>query len=258
MTQQKKGLNTDSNVYTIVYAAVMVVIVALLLALASNLLHQRQNDNIALDKKKQILGALNVDIKGQDAAALYDKHVTAANIINTEGRTLSTDRDEAFAIDVAKENAKPEAERQLPIFLAEVDGEQKYVLPLRGAGLWGPIWGYVALNTDKRTIYGINFSHESETPGLGGEITKDFFTSRFNGKTLYSQSPEQAIDIVKSNAEGQQVDAISGATFTSNGVEEMLTKSLKQYNIFLSATVDAEEPQATEDEPTAPETANAE
>ncbi|MBR1632110.1 MAG: NADH:ubiquinone reductase (Na(+)-transporting) subunit C [Paludibacteraceae bacterium] len=232
MSQEKKKLNTDSNAYTIVYAAVMVVIVALLLALTSSALKKRQDDNIALDKKKQILRALNVNLDGQDAAALYEQYVTAAQLVKIDGTVVSEDRDVAFGVDVAKENAKPETERQLPIYFATIDGQQKYVLPLRGAGLWGPIWGYVALNDDKQTIFGVDFSHESETPGLGGEITKEFFTTRFKGKTLYA-SGENAVEVVKSNANDQQVDAISGATFTSNGVRDMFNSSLKQYVIFL-------------------------
>lgn len=212
---KKKGFNTDSNLYTIVYATVIVVVVAVLLALVSQILGPRQKANALLDQQKQILTSLNVDYSKSDAAALYQEIV----------------KDETFG--------------ELPLYVATIDGATKYVLRLHGQGLWGGIWGYIALNDDLNTIYGINFGHESETPGLGGEIVTENFRSRFFGKHIKdSEGALRSVAVLKvgkTAEEGQeQVDAWAGATITSTGVNDMLLNSLNEYAGFLS-TVQATE-----------------
>lgn len=202
-------LNTENNVYTIVYAAILVVIVAVLLAVISQVLSPRQAANKRLDTQKQILTALNVDYSNADPAALYGEIVNETEV---DGKAL---------------------------FVATIDGATKYVLPLKGQGLWGGIWGYIALDDDKNTVYGINFGHESETPGLGGEIVTEYFRSRFFGKHIKdAEGRVQSIAVLKAGkkdeAGREQVDAISGATITSTGVDEMLLKSLNEYVEFLT------------------------
>ncbi len=202
-------LNTENNVYTIVYAAILVVIVAVLLAVISQVLSPRQAANKRLDTQKQILTALNVDYSNADPAALYGEIVNETEV---DGKAL---------------------------FVATIDGATKYVLPLKGQGLWGGIWGYIALDDDKNTVYGINFGHESETPGLGGEIVTEYFRSRFFGKHIKdAEGRVQSIAVLKAGkkdeAGREQVDAISGATITSTGVDEMLVKSLNEYVEFLT------------------------
>lgn len=234
---ENKKLNTNSNVYTIVYAVVIVVVVALLLAFTSGSLKARQNANVALDKQKQILTALNVDYKGKDAAKVYDEIVTDGLILNFEGATLKDDRKEAFNLDIKKQSALPIEERELPVFIANVDGATKYVFPVTGAGLWGGIWGYIAVDDDLNTVFGTYFNHESETPGLGAEIKKPDFQHKFIGKHLLDENGQfVSIAITKNGApaEGQEhVDALSGATITSKGVEAMLLNSLGQYKAFI-------------------------
>jgi Na+-transporting NADH:ubiquinone oxidoreductase subunit C len=137
----------------------------------------------------------------------------------------------------AVENAAV-SEAQLPLYVCEVEGETKYVLPLYGAGLWGPIWGYVALNADKETIYGVYFSHAGETPGLGAEITnRDKFQVPFIGKKALNADGDVIISVVKNgkvqNAECE-VDGISGGTITSNGVNAMLKDGIGLYKAFLA------------------------
>ncbi len=203
-----KKLNTESNAYTLIYATILVVIVAVLLAVVSQVLKPRQEANQRLDVQKQILTALNVDFSAADPAALYDQIV--------EERTFG----------------------ELPLYVATIDGATKYVLKLHGQGLWGGIWGYVALNDDKNTIYGINFGHESETPGLGGEIVTENFRSRFFGKHIKDANGNlRSVAVLKQGKtaeEGQeQVDAWAGATITSTGVNDMLLASLVEYNDFL-------------------------
>lgn len=197
-------LNTNSNVYTIVYATVIVVIVALLLAVVSSALKPKQAQNVELDRKKQVLSSLNIPLKGVDIEKLYEQLIKEQEI---EGK-------------------------QVLVATLE-DGSVKFIIPMRGAGLWGPIWGYIALDDDKNTIYGTYFNHESETPGLGGEITTEYFQNRFVGKHILS-ADNYGVEIVKGETTGEQVQAISGATITSKGVETMINTTLKEYSPFLN------------------------
>ena len=230
-------MNTNKNSYTLIYAVVMVVVVARLLALVSSGLKDIQNNNVKLDKKKQILSSLNIQLDGQDANTLYEQHIVKELVLNVKGEVLSEKMGEAFVIDVIKENAKAEAERQLPLYVAEVDGQTKYIITMRGAGLWGPIWGYIALNDDKNTVFGTYFSHASETPGLGAEIALPAFQNKFVGKHILNDARDfVSIAVMKpgQTAEGQDyVDGISGGTITSKGVEAMLLKSIGQYEAYL-------------------------
>ena len=207
-------LNTNSNIYTFVYMTIVVIIVAVLLALANQALKPRQDANILLDKQKQILGALKVDFKNQDPAALYK-----SIIINADD-TLKFDEKE--------------------VYVAHLDGETKYVLPLSGKGLWGGIGGYLALNADKNTIWGVNFNHESETPGLGAKIVDYEFRQQFEGHQIRKDNEVVSVAVMKKGkiceaGEEYQVDAISGATITSEGVSTMLYEELvNNYAEFLN------------------------
>ena len=207
----------------------MVIIVAFLLAFVSSALKPIQQKNVELDKKKQVLAALNIFEK--DAEAAYNTYVKADQLLNADGTVAAENG--GFAV----ENAAV-SEAQLPLYVCEVEGETKYVLPLYGAGLWGPIWGYVALNADKETIYGVYFSHAGETPGLGAEITnRDKFQVPFIGKKALNTAGDVVISVVKNgkvqNAECE-VDGISGGTITSNGVNAMLKDGIGLYKAFLT------------------------
>ena len=223
-------MNTNSNAYTIGYASIMVVIVAFLLAFVSSALKSKQDKNIELDTKKQILSALNVrDIK--DADAEYNKIIKADMLLNQDGSLAENTQGFTTAFEKdAKEN------NRLHVFVADVNGEKKYVVPVYGAGLWGAIWGYVALNADKNTIYGTYFSHASETPGLGAEIATEHFQGEFKDKKVMD-GEKVALSVVKNghvtNA-AHEVDGISGGTITSNGVDAMLKTCLENYKSFLT------------------------
>jgi Na+-transporting NADH:ubiquinone oxidoreductase subunit C len=222
MANNTKGLSTNSNTYTVIYAAVMVIIVAFLLSFVSSALKERQDNNKSLDVKKQILSSLNVN-NVEDAQAEYEKYVK--QVLNADGSV----KESATTFDVLKESETP------IIYQCDVNGETKYVFPLRGNGLWGAIGGYIAVNADESTCYGIFFRHDSETPGLGAEITTDKFKSQFVGKNIKRDGVLTSIAVLKkgTKAEGQdQVDAISGATLTCNGVNEMLSASLKKYDFL--------------------------
>ena len=225
---KKKGLNTNSDFYAIVYAAIVVVIVAFMLAGVSSALKPMQDENIKLDKMKQILASLHIkDVK--DAKAEFEKIVKKDAIINAAGAEVKAQG----GFDVANDAI---SEDNLPIYVCEVDGEEKYVIPMTGQGLWGGIWGYMAVNSDGNTIYGVYFSHASETPGLGAEIASDKFTSLFDGKNILADG-EVALEAVKGRLsnEATQVNAISGATITCNGVNAMLKKCLGNYKGFIAS-----------------------
>ncbi|MDR1602169.1 MAG: NADH:ubiquinone reductase (Na(+)-transporting) subunit C [Tannerella sp.] len=224
-------MNRDSNVYTIVYASVMVVLVAIALAFTSEALKSRQKLNEDTDKRQQILRSINVSVSGNETEARYSELIKEAYLVNDAGEKTEGD---AFAIDVAKAFEQ----HTYPVFTAHVNGETKYVMALRGKGLWGAIWGYVAVNDDRNTIFGIDFSHASETPGLGAEITLPAFSSQFTDKQLFRDGAFRSVAVVKPgrNAQGQDyVDGISGGTLTSNGVNDMLLKSLGCYTEFLKS-----------------------
>ena len=216
-------LNTNNNTYIIAYSCAMVVIVAFLLAFVSSTLKARQDVNVALDKKKQILAALNIrDLSDSEAEAKYSE-VVLDNDNNKQAFLLNSG-------DYKAGNYK--------VYECQVGGEKKYVVPVYGMGLWGAIWGYVAVNADGNTVYGAYFNHDSETAGLGAEI-KDSkaWQDKFIGKKIYSSDGTPALKVVKSselkNAESE-VDGITGATLTSNGVSDMLQDGFKKYKTLLS------------------------
>ena len=246
---KKKGFNTNSDLYAIIYSAVVVVIVAFLLAGVSSALKPMQDANIELDKKKQILASLNIK-NVADADAEYSKYIKHDYIIKSTGERVDTIG--GFKVendDITSEN--------LPLYIAEVNGEKKYIIPMTGNGLWGGIWGYIALNDDCNTIYGVYFSHASETPGLGAEIAGEKFQNRYtekvpakytyeNGKTVDTLLLKRVYDngnvelTVKKakpkndNEKLYHIDAISGATLTCNGLDEMLKTKLAPYYNYLN------------------------
>ena len=222
-------MNTNSNSYTIIYAAIMVVIVAFLLAFVSSSLKETQYKNVEQDTKKQILSAINVtDVK--DAEAEFAKYEVKDMLMQADG-TLAPYTD-AFQVSYKGEIA----EKRFHVFECKVDGATKYILPIYGAGLWGPIWGYVALNDDKDTVYGVYFSHAGETPGLGAEIATPKFQAQFAGKKV-TENGAIGLTVAKNGKVTKpeyEVDGISGGTITSQGVDAMIKDCLKLYNPFFT------------------------
>ena len=224
-------MNTNKNSYTLIYMVVIITIVSLLLSITSGSLRSFQEDNVRLDTKKQILNSLPGIELGEDAAATYAATIKEYNMLDAEGNVVKT------LNPVADFDVKAE-EGQFPMYVAEIDGETKYILPMNGAGLWGAIWGYMALNDDRNTVFGVFFNHAGETPGLGAEIVTEKFRNPFIGKELLKNGKFASIAIEKAGTkvEGRdQVDAISGGTITSKGVEAMLSSSLVNYENFLTA-----------------------
>lgn len=237
---KKKGLlgDTNSNAYIVLYSTVMVVIVAVLLAVAALALKPRQDANDLNEKKRNILASLSAEGESYDEfidAYVVDKQ---GNRVDGDVFALLNDLPAAFAAG------------KFPIFESK-DG--RVVIPVTGMGLWGPVWGYVALEKDMNTIAGIIMAHKGETPGLGDEIATAKYQAKFVGKTIFEGNKFVSVTLRKGGAKdpAHEVDAISGGTKTSDGVTAMLYNSLKNYLPLLESKRQSEPepaPAATEEE----------
>ena len=217
--------NTNSNTYIIIYSVVMVVVVAVLLSLAALGLAPRQQANILNEKKTQIVKALGED----PATTNYDDVIKEAMILNANGEAVEGD-----VFSALNDLKASFAEGKYPIFVAT----SGVVVPLYGAGLWGPIWGYIALDTDMNTVKGIVLDHSGETPGLGAEITTPKHQAMYPGKTVYEGDALVGVTLKKGGADKNnphEVDAITGGTKTSDGVSAMISDCLNYYKPYFDA-----------------------
>ena len=239
-------MNKNSNTYTVVYLIIAVVVVGTALAFTSMSLKDKQQMNADADKMKQILSSLHINTTDKDIKNIFDKTIVKQLIVDESGKivkSIETDSGDnsVFDIDVSNEVKQSADKRQLPVFVAKMeDNTQKYVIPLYGAGLWGPIWGYIAVDQNGSTVYGAYFSHASETPGLGAEIETDHFRSEFDNKQLFKDGQFYPIVVVKkgqkpNNSNADYIDGISGGTITSKGVGTMLDNCLTPYKLFLQS-----------------------
>ena len=227
-------MDTNGNKYTIIYASVMVVVVAVMLAVAATQLKPFQDANILIEKKQNILKSVNIVSDVKQANELFSSTIKELFIVNSKGEKVEGD---AFKVDLKVEHSKPVDQRKLPVYIAEMGDKGKiYIIPLRGAGLWGPIWGYIALTSDMNTIYGANFDHQGETPGLGAEINTEKFQKPFIGKTIFDQAglftSVTVAKIGEKSDPAHTVDGISGGTITSKGLQKMLYDDLSNYQEF--------------------------
>lgn len=225
ITEKKKGLfsDTNSNAYIILYSTVMVVIVATLLALAALGLQKRQYENELNEKKQAILASLSASDQR------YDEFIDAY-VVDKNGARI--DGEDVFAL--LNDLPGAYAAGKFPVFEAR-DG--RVVVPVTGMGLWGPIWGYVALEKDMNTVAGVIMAHKGETPGLGAEIATPKYQAKFVGKTIFEGDKFVSVTLRKGGAKdpAHEVDAISGGTKTSDGVTAMLYNSLANYLPLLEA-----------------------
>lgn len=231
-----KKFDTNSNLYIVVYSTVMVVIVALVLAVAALSLQQRQYANELDEKKQSILASLQAGDRN------YDDFIEA-HVLDAEGNRV--DDGDVFAM-LNDLQGSFDAGR-FPIFEA---GDGRVVIPVTGSGLWGPIWGYVALENDMDTVAGIVMAHKGETPGLGAEIATEKYQSKFVGKTIFEGDDFVSVTLRKGGAKDtdHEVDAITGGTKTSDGVTAMLRTSLGHYLPLLRARRAAAEPIVSNEE----------
>ncbi len=229
-------MNRDSNSYTIIYASVMVIAVAFGLSVTHQMLNERQTANVNTDKMQQILRSLNMNVEAKDAQGAYDKLIKNAYLVDAQGEKIEGTEgvapdDPAFSTELGDAAAQG-----LPVYEAEIDGSVKYIIPMTGSGLWGPLWGYLAIEPNGSTLYGAEFGHSGETPGLGAEIEHEEFASQFREKNLFKAEQFTSVAVVKpgqTNTHRDYVDGISGGTITSKGVEDMLLHSVGRYKNFL-------------------------
>lgn len=230
-------LNTNSNSYIIAYSCVMVVVVAFLLAFVSSALKPTQDVNVALDKKKQILAALNIrNLSDEQSSDEYAKVINADAVIDEQGNVTNPGTKGGEKAGFLLNSADYKAGR-LAIYDCTVEGKRKFVVPVYGMGLWGPIWGYIAVNEDGNTVYGAYFNHEGETAGLGSEI-KDSkaWQDLFKGKTIYGADGKPVLCVKKTSEikdRSCEVDGVTGATLTSVGVSNMLQEGFAKYRNYL-------------------------
>ena len=231
-------MDRQGNKYTFLYASIMVIVVATVLAFVAEALNPIQKQNEKEAKMIDILRSVEIESTTQNVADKYEEYIGEdVFIVNYGGERQEVSPEAAFNIDLSREIRKPLSERQYPVFECHLDnGEVKYILPVRGKGLWGPIWGYIALNEDKRTIFGATFDHKGETPGLGAEISTNAFQQQFKGKTIFEEGELVSVDVVKGGVPDDAphaVDAISGGTITSQGLDAMLKEYFEGYKAFL-------------------------
>jgi Na+-transporting NADH:ubiquinone oxidoreductase subunit C len=236
----------NSNKYTFLFSSIMVVVVAILLSVAAISLAPFQERNMKVEKMQNILSSVGISSDTKNAEKIFNQNITEQVVLNNKGQVVEGSVP-AFDIDLKKEMDKEktgDADKELyPLFICKLDSNIFYIIPVRGKGLWGPIWGYISLEQDMNTVHGVSFGHKSETPGLGAEIETPAFQEQFVGKKLFDDEGKfVSVKVIKGgvapgNLHG--VDAVSGATVTSNGVTEMLHRTLGHYMPYFKS---AQEP----------------
>ncbi|MFD2564492.1 Na(+)-translocating NADH-quinone reductase subunit C [Aquimarina rubra] len=244
------AINTDKNSYTIIFAVAMVVVVGSLLAFTASSLKDKIAANKRTEKQQNILFAMGISdtedpnefVPAEQAEELFNKYVGDEQYIITGNSAEKTTK--AFSIEVKKENDKikqdPNYQRKMPLFIGKKDGEEYYVVPMRGNGLWDAIWGYVSLDKEFKTVKGAFFDHKGETPGLGANIKEAYFRDDFIGEQILDASGNyKGITVKKGNGDPKNVrkddnavDAMAGATITGDGVTAMVKKGIKMYQPY--------------------------
>ena len=236
-------MNRDSNSYTFGFAAAMVLVVASVLAFTASSLKDLQLENVRKEKMQNILSTIGIKTDREGAEKLFNNYVTKELALRNDG-TVDETVDAFSDIELAIEVKKDAETQRFPLYVASVDEATYYIVPLRGSGLWDAIWGYIALDEDRNTIKGAVFDHKGETAGLGAEITQQWFMDRFVGEKIFDTSGDLVgISVSKTNndpndtdKDDHEVDAISGATITGDGVSDMIIERLQHYLPYLKAT----------------------
>jgi Na+-transporting NADH:ubiquinone oxidoreductase subunit C len=235
-------MNTNGNLYTFIYASVLVIVVAAALSFTALKLQPIQEMNVMNEKMQNILASVHIETSRDSAHQVFEKYITRSFVVNAKGEEVQGKK--AFDVNLKQQYKKKIENRELPLYEATLkDGSKKLIIPLLGKGLWGPIWGYIALDQDYNTVYGAVFDHKGETPGLGAEIAKKEFQIPFTGKTIYTENGELiGIEVVKGGKAAAKsaeeydkhgVDAISGGTITSKAVQKMIHDCLSSYEVYL-------------------------
>jgi Na+-transporting NADH:ubiquinone oxidoreductase subunit C len=239
---------TDKNVYTVVFAAIMVVVVGSVLAFVASSLSPQIKQNEKLEKQQNILYAMGINenedegsvnfVSTDKVADEFSKYIKEQLVI--QGDKVTQD-DEAYLIDLKKQEtaAKKGETRKLPLFIGEKDGKKFYIIPMYGKGLWDAIWGFVSLD-ENLVVQGVYFDHKGETPGLGANIKQRYFMDDFIGESILDGTQYAGINVAKGNndptnntKDDNEVDALAGATITGNGVSAMIRESVGLYKDYL-------------------------
>ena len=240
--EEKTVNKTNTNSYTFIFSVIMVVVVGVVLAYAATSLQPLQYENIRQEKMQNILATVGIETDRAGAEKLFNQDIQEQIVLDNQGEVKEDVK--AFDVDLAKELNKPVEEQNFPLYIAEVEGEKYYIIPLRGAGLWNAIFGYIALKDDVNTIKGAVFDHLGETPGLGAEITQEWFRHRFDEERIFDEDGNfVGVSVVKgyqggSAKDDNKVDAISGATITGNGVSNMISERLRHYLPYFKKETD--------------------
>ena len=232
-------MNTQGNLYTFVYASVMVIVVAAILSFLAISLKPFQEANEKNEKMQNILSSVGIESTADDAEVIYKKYITESFVINIKGEK---EKGDAFTINLKEEFAGNAEAMKLPLFVCtQEDGSRNIIVPLLGKGLWGPVWGYMSFEKDYNTVYGAVFDHKGETPGLGADINQSWFEDPFKGKTIFNEAGKFVSITTHKGGKGAAiaagdtehgVDAISGGTITSKGLEAMVKDCLGNYETY--------------------------
>ncbi|MEX2594980.1 MAG: NADH:ubiquinone reductase (Na(+)-transporting) subunit C [Anditalea sp.] len=241
----------QSNIYIITFSIILTVVIGFLLSGTSQLLAPIQREAIALDTKKQILGAVmsaeEISAMAPEEISAYYENTIASTVVNIEGEEVTEEEGSsvtAEAVDIGRNYKRVPEDRVYPVFIYHEEGNPdnitSYIFPLYGAGLWNAIWGYLALQPDLDTVEGVTFSHAGETPGLGARITEDEVQNRYQGKEIWNESGElESVTMEKGEGndyseDPHSVDGLSGATITAVGVNNMLKNYLGYYEAYIT------------------------
>jgi len=229
-------MNRDSNLYTFLFATIMVFVVATVLAFTSQSLKDLQSENVRKEKMQNILSTVGISTDRDGAEELFNKYIEDQLAIQNDG-SIDASVDVFNNVKLSLELKKTPKDQDFPLYVANIESEKYYIIPIRGNGLWNAIYGYISIKEDLNTIKGIVFDHIGETAGLGAEITQDWFIERFVDEKLFDINNNLVgIKVSKTNNDpnntdknDHEVDAISGATITGDGVTDMIKERLEHY-----------------------------
>lgn len=242
------AINTEKNIYTVIFAAVMVVVVGSLLAFMATGLSDKIKENERFEKQQNILYAMGVNANEGEGSVTFigtdkvesefSKYITQQLVVK-DGAVVP--KEEAYLIDLKRQLTAIKAGEpyELPVFIGEKEGAKYYIIPMYGKGLWDAIWGYISLD-ENMVVQGVYFDHKAETPGLGANIKQRYFMDDFTGETILDGTRYEGISVVKGNndplnqiKDDNEVDALAGATITGNGVSAMISESVNLYKDYL-------------------------
>jgi len=238
-------MNRDSNIYTFLFVGIMIVGIASILAYTSQTLKPMQDENVKNEKMQNILSTVGINVSRDEAEESYSKYITQELALKMDG-TINESLNPFSDLNLAKELKKDYKDQHFPLYIADIDSQRYYIIELRGVGLWDAIWGYISLKADFNTINGVSFDHKGETAGLGAEITQKWFQDRFLGEKVFDVDGNLVgINVSKTNNDPKdldkndhEVDAISGATITGDGVTAMILERLNHYLPYLKTKQD--------------------